>query len=35
LYKQLDRSKAPLVYRWRRDGEHLLGGEALDSPAAL
>ena len=29
LYKELDRTKAPLVYRWRRDGTHLLGGELL------
>ncbi len=29
LFKQLDRTKAPLVYRWRRDGDKLLGGEAL------
>ena len=46
LFKQLDRTKAPLVYRWRRDGDKILGGEAvtgeppgpsatLDSPAAL
>jgi hypothetical protein len=27
LYKELDRTKAPLVYRWRRDGNRLLGGE--------
>jgi SAM-dependent methyltransferase len=29
LYKQLDRTKAPLVYRWRRDGKRILGGEPL------
>jgi hypothetical protein len=29
LYKELDRTKAPLVYRWRRDGTRLLGGELL------
>ena len=29
LFKQLDRTKAPLVYRWRRDGDKILGGEAL------
>ncbi|MES1166878.1 MAG: small ribosomal subunit Rsm22 family protein [Pseudomonadota bacterium] len=41
LYKQLDRTRAPLVYRWRREGDKVLGGEALpdtgaalDSPAA-
>jgi hypothetical protein len=44
LYKELDRTRAPLVYRWRRDGEKITGGEplapatpptsaALDSPA--
>jgi hypothetical protein len=26
LFKQLERTKAPLVYRWRRDGKKLLGG---------
>jgi hypothetical protein len=29
LFKQLDRTRAPLVYRWRRDGRKVLGGEAL------
>ena len=29
LYKQLDRTKAPLVYRWRRDGSKVVGGEPL------
>jgi hypothetical protein len=29
LFKQLDRTKAPLVYRWRRDGNKILGGEPL------
>lgn len=29
LYKQLERTKAPLVYRWRRDGDKILGGEPL------
>jgi len=29
LYKELDRTKTPLVYRWRRDGTRLLGGELL------
>jgi hypothetical protein len=33
LYKQLDRTKAPLVYRWRRDGGKVLGGEPLVSSA--
>jgi hypothetical protein len=27
LFKQLERSKAPLVYRWRREGDGILGGE--------
>ncbi len=31
IYKQLDRTKAPLVYRWRREGEKIIGGEALVS----
>ncbi|MSU23415.1 MAG: hypothetical protein EXS32_06265 [Opitutus sp.] len=35
LFKQLDRTKAPLIYRWRRAGGKILSGEALDSPAAL
>ena len=29
LFKQLERTKAPLVYRWRRDGNKILGGEPL------
>ncbi|MEO6244644.1 MAG: small ribosomal subunit Rsm22 family protein, partial [Opitutaceae bacterium] len=29
LFKALDRTKAPLVYRWHRDGDKLRGGEAL------
>ena len=29
LFKQLERTKAPLVYRWRRDGDKITGGEAL------
>ena len=29
LYKQLDRTKAPLVYRWLREGEKILGGAPL------
>jgi SAM-dependent methyltransferase len=32
LFKQLDRTKAPLVYRWRRDGPKILSGEALTAP---
>jgi hypothetical protein len=27
LYKELDRTKAPLVYRWRREGLRILGSE--------
>lgn len=34
LYKQLDRTKAPLVYRWRRDGDEVSGGEALAATTA-
>lgn len=29
LYKELDRTKAPLVYRWRREGNEVRGGVAL------
>lgn len=29
LFKQLDRTRAPLVYRWQRDGDKVLGGEPL------
>jgi SAM-dependent methyltransferase len=29
LFKELERTKAPLVYRWRREGSKILGGEAL------
>ncbi|MEY2881104.1 MAG: hypothetical protein RLZZ15_3484 [Verrucomicrobiota bacterium] len=32
LFKQLERTKAPLVFRWRRDGEKILGGTALALP---
>lgn len=31
LFKQLDRTKAPLVYRWRRTGTKILSGEPLAS----
>ncbi|MEX2043838.1 MAG: small ribosomal subunit Rsm22 family protein [Opitutus sp.] len=34
LYKQLDRTKAPLIYRWQREGGIILNGEPLDSPRA-
>ena len=29
LYKELERTKAPLVYRWQREGNKILDGEAL------
>lgn len=29
LYKQLERSKAPLIYRWRREGSRIIDGEPL------
>ena len=32
LFKLLDRTKAPLVCRWRRDGDKLLGGEIISAP---
>lgn len=32
LFKQLDRTKAPLVYTWRREGLKVLGGEPLAPP---
>ena len=31
LFKQLDRTKAPLVYRWQRDGTKILGGELISA----
>lgn len=34
LFKQLDRTKAPLVYRWQRDGDKITGGEPLANPNA-
>jgi hypothetical protein len=34
LYKQLDRTKSPLVYRWQREGGRILAGEPLAAPAA-
>lgn len=30
LFKALERTKAPLVYRWRRDGDKIVGGAAWD-----
>lgn len=32
LFKQLERTKAPLVYRWRRDGNKILSGEPVSIP---
>ena len=32
LFKQLERTRAPLVYRWRREGHKILGGEPLAPP---
>ncbi len=32
LYKELERQRGPLVYRWRRDGKRVLAGEALHPP---
>ncbi len=32
LYKQLERTKSPLVYRWRREGKKILGGEPVQAP---
>jgi hypothetical protein len=29
LFKQLERTKSPLVYRWRREGDKILDGEPL------
>ena len=34
LFKQLDRTKAPLVYRWTRDGDKITAGSAFAAPAA-
>lgn len=31
LFKQLERTKAPLVYHWRRDGNKVLGGDVVAS----
>ena len=33
LFKQLERTKAPLVYSWQRDGRRVLGGETLSAGA--
>jgi hypothetical protein len=34
LFKQLERTKAPLVYRWQRDGDKITGGEPFAAAAA-
>lgn len=34
LFKQLDRTKAPLVYEWRRNGNKILGGELISAREA-
>jgi hypothetical protein len=31
LFKQLDRTKAPLVYRWQRNGAKIVAGEAVSA----
>lgn len=33
LFKQLERTKAPLVYRWVREGEKIRGGEPVSGAA--
>lgn len=30
LFKQLERTKAPLIYRWRREGGRILGGKPVN-----
>lgn len=32
LFKELDRTKAPLIYRWTRDGDKILSGTACGTP---
>jgi hypothetical protein len=34
LFKQLDRTRSPLVYRWQREGDKILGGAPLPPPAS-
>jgi hypothetical protein len=34
LFKQLDRTRSPLVYRWQREGDKILGGTPLPPPAS-
>jgi hypothetical protein len=29
LYKELERTRRPLVYRWARDGKTITGGSAI------
>ncbi len=34
LFKQLERTRGPLVYRWQRTGDKVAGGEALAAPTS-
>jgi hypothetical protein len=34
LFKELDRTKAPLVYRWTREGDNISAGTRLGAPPA-
>ena len=34
LYKQLDRTKEPLVYRWTREGDKVIGGKPISEEAS-
>lgn len=31
LYKELDRTKAPLIYRWTRDGDNITAGQSFSA----
>jgi hypothetical protein len=33
LYKELEKTKRPLVYRWTKDGNEITGGAALSQPS--
>jgi len=33
LFKELERTREPLVYRWRREGDRVTGGEAVGAKA--
>lgn len=35
LFKQLERTKAPLVYRWRREGNKILDGEPVQAAESI